>query len=81
MKRQGEDGGVQPQPRNAAASTSWERQGGTPELLWEWTPLTGRRAQTPVLAPTHLSHHLLPLPSQGLKVHLLRGWTGQLLEA
>lgn len=34
-----------------------------------------------MLALTHLSHHLLPLLSQGLKVHLLRGWTGQLLEA
>ena len=34
-----------------------------------------------MLAPTHLSHHLLQLLSQGLKVHLLGGWTGQLLEA
>ena len=46
---------MQPQPRSAAASTSWEWQGGTPELLWEWPPLTGSSTPAPVLAPNSLS--------------------------
>ena len=69
---------------NAVATTSWERQGSTPlppELLWEWALLTGGSTPDSSTGSPHLSHHLLLLPSQGPKVYLLRGWTGQQLEA
>lgn len=35
----------------------------------------------PALGPTYLSWHLLQLTLAGAKMHLLGGWTGQLLEA
>ena len=53
---------------------------GPPELLWEWAPADRKQHPSSSAGP-HLSHHLLLLPSQGPKVYLLRGWTGQQLEA
>ena len=55
---------------------------GPPQNFYGSGPLlTGGSTPDFSTGSTHLSHHLLLLPPEGLNVHLLGGWIGQLLEA
>ena len=54
---------------------------GPPGLLLEWALLTGGSTPDSSTGSPHLSHQLLLHPPEAANVHLLGGWTGQLLEA
>ena len=65
-------GALQPSPAGSGGEGPQNFYGSGP---------TDRKQHSSSSAGPHLSHHLLPLPSQGPKVYLLGGWTGQQLEA